>query len=257
MKRELYKAIFILLMIAAAFFAAVVWANDRPDETTWVLRVVSTAVSIIALVLLLKLQYKRALVPDFLLVHSGDYYSRQGLCFMPGIEVVDGVATFQIWFQNQYERPCRAQIALQAGPGFCMNLPNVDKVVFDIECEAGAFGVQSIPLLITRKLQGECLIFDIGATVNFPDSRGKQLRFRDGIVISKSYKFQDITGVALGTVSFLAGGGRIGMLGSIFSKPKHVKLRLPTGELEELPTNIESRTTKTYWRLGDDANLEW
>jgi hypothetical protein len=67
-KRESIKAVAVLVLCVSAVVAAVMWFDDQPTRTTWILRIALTLVAVASLAIFLKVSYwaKRDLAPDFL-----------------------------------------------------------------------------------------------------------------------------------------------------------------------------------------------
>jgi hypothetical protein len=119
----------------------------------------------------------------------------------------------------------------------------LDAIAFEIPCDGGAFGVVSIPVPLPRNVQGRRQAFDVGASVDYPEGRGRRLRFRDGIFLRANSQFRDSfrTGVTL--LGTLAGG-------VVLSSPAKITLDLPTDVAEETPADAEPQR-QVLWKPGD------
>lgn len=244
---EFLKATCIVILLFGAPTAAVVWADDRPTETTWVIRVVASCLSVGALALFLKLHFRHDKATDFLRRQVGGYFDRGGFCFAITPAVVDDVLHLQAWFQNRFERPCQGKIALRPERGFFMNRPDIAGIVFDIDCGPGAFGVTSLPQPVSRELQGKRQGFEVGASVEYPEGRGQQLRFANGVAIRENTEFVDTVGDLMTTAGLLTGT-------LILHKGARIKFALPVGVREEIEERPQP-TVKTLWRLGDERSV--
>lgn len=79
---ESIKALCSLFMIVAAIVAAVVWFDDQPNQTIWIVRVISPLVALSSLAALLKLHFRRNVAHDYLKNVTGAYFNRDGFCFL-------------------------------------------------------------------------------------------------------------------------------------------------------------------------------
>ncbi|MDB5335301.1 MAG: GTP-binding protein LepA [Planctomycetaceae bacterium] len=240
---ESIKAICGLFIIVAGIVALFVWTDDRPDQTTWILRGSTIVVTALSLAVILRLHFRRDLARDYLQEITGGYFNRDGFCFVFGAEAVDGVCQFHAYYQNQYERPFVGRIALRPARGFFLTRAKIDTITFEIACDAAAYGVATLPIPLPREIQGKPQSFEVGASVNYPQGKGKRLRFRDGVFLRTNTNFGNSFGTALKVAGAL--GGAI-----VLSSPATATVLLPTDVAEELPSNSESNTTQ-IWKLGD------
>jgi len=229
------------------FVSAITWASDRPDGATWACRLGGAAAAMLALVAFLTMHFRADLVHDYLRDVDPNYFNRDGFCFAPCVATVNGIAYLLIYFQNQRDRPCIARIALRPARGFFMNRAPIQTIIYQVECEPAAFGVARISLPIPRPLQGKRQSFDVGASVRYPAGKGKQLRFRDGIIIRSDANFEDSFGEAIAVAGFIAGH-------IVLQKPPTARILLPANVAEDLPGEPVS-DVRTLWRL-EDPSLE-
>lgn len=241
---ESFKAVCSLIMIVAAVATGFSWFfAERPDTLTWGFRIVSPIVAILSLAVLLKVHHRQDVAPDFLRLVVDGYFNRDGFCFAFGGGMVDGVFEFKVLFQNQYELPCEAQIALRPARGFWGRRAKMDIINLEIGCAGGAFGFASLQVAVPYKLQGKKLKFEVGASVEYPHGKGKRLRFRDGIHLRTDANFRSGFSTALVLAGVLS--GRVVLL-----KPATTLLSLPENVAEELPRRAEP-TIQTTWKPGD------
>ena len=240
---ESIKAVCVLLMIVAALVAAAFWCDDRPDATTWIVRLASSGFVVVALAVILKLHFRADALPDYLLTTAGEYFNRDGFCFALGTTVVDGVAYLNIYFQNQYDQPCCGRVAIRPARGFWMTRSEIQTVGMEIDCDAGAFGVARSALPLLREVQGKPQTFEVGASVSYGPGKRRRHRFHDGIFLRANSDF----GNALATSAFVAGAlcGKI-----IILHPATATLTLPSGVAEEVFQG-DRVEIETLWRLGD------
>ncbi len=102
-----------------------------------------------------------------------------------------------------------------------------------------------MPLSVPTRYQGAVQKFDIGARVQFPQGRGKMLRFRDGIRVG-SARFQQKRDHVL-TVAAAAAGI------VLITHPASIKLRLPQNVAESTPEDAAIDTIE-IWNLGNAAH---
>jgi hypothetical protein len=240
---ESTKAVSAFVMILASMAVAVAWTVDRPDGVTWAFRIASPAVALLALGLILKLHFRKDLAPDYLRPIAGTYYNRDGFCFTVTLSVADGVAYLDAYFQNQRDAPSRGRIALRPGRGFWMGRAEISVIAYDIECAPGAFGVARVALPIPKPLQGKRQSFEVGASVKYPQGKGRLLRFHDGMHLRANSDFGDAFRTAV-TVAGAMGGA------IVLSSPAKVKLTLPADIAETIPADA-APIVKTLWKLGD------
>lgn len=240
---ESFKAVCALVMCVAGIVAAVCFFHDRPDATVWTTAAIATVTALGALGILLALHFRRDLAPDYLLQTVGEYFNRGGFCFGFRPRVVDGVCWLDACYQNQHESPCVGRIALRPAKGFFLTRARIEAITFEIPCEGGAFGFVSLPVGLPPEVQGKLQSFEVGASVEYPEGRGRRLRFRDGIFLRTNANF----GRGFQTALTVAGalGGAI-----VWSSPATVAIPLPGGVAGEL-TNPESPIYETWWRPGD------
>lgn len=129
-----------------------------------------------------------------------------------------------------------------------MNRAPIGAITYQIECEPAAFGVVRISLPIPRQLQGKRQSFDVGASVRYPSGKGKQVRFRDGIIIGTDADFENSFGEAIAVAGFMAGH-------IVLHKAPTAHVQLPANVAEDLPGEPVSGV-RTLWRLGAPPTRE-
>lgn len=238
--REFLKVMCVVVLAIAAIVAAIAWFADKPDGMTWLFRIVSPIIAVVALVMFVRMDRQRDKVPDYLSRRTKKFFERNGLCFdvEPQFKE-DGSFWFFIHYQNRYENPCKVYICLDPSSGKF----GVEPVMAHFICEAAGFGVAAVPARFNRSAPGQTCRFNVGATVQYPKGKGKMLRFRDGDVLRMDANFKD-AGFRIAQILLL-------FTGTIAWKshatvtcqlPHHLKPGLP----------IEQKThSKTLWKLGD------
>lgn len=241
--REFAKVMCVLVLMVSAPAGAIAWFTDRPDAATWGFRISGPILAILALAAFLKIHFRRDLAHDYLREHAGTYFNRDGFGFAVSASAEDGIAYMDVYFQNQHDQPCLGRVALRPARGFFLTRAKIDTITYEIHCAPGAFGYARLAIPIAEKLQGKRQSFEVGASVDYPDGKGKQLRFFDGIFIRTNSNFGDTFSTAL-TIAAAA-------TGSLYlSSPATAKVNLPTDVAEEIPADLEPEI-KTLWQLGD------
>jgi hypothetical protein len=242
---ESTKAVCALLMVVGVIAAALAWTADRPDATTLGFRVGGPVTAILALGMILKLHLRADLEHDYLRPLTGTYFNRDGFCFAFVVTAIDGLAFMDAYFQTQYDRPSLGRIALRPARGFFMTRAKIDSITFEIQCPPAGFGFARIAIPIPEKLQGKRQSFEVGASVRYPEGKGRRIRFHDGVFLRSNTNFGNSFGTAL-TVAGAATGS------IVLSKPATATIDLPIGVTEDIPGNLVSKT-KTLWQLGEPA----
>ncbi|PHS10676.1 MAG: hypothetical protein COA78_10980 [Blastopirellula sp.] len=240
--REFFKGVILVILLGSLISIAVGWGDDRPTQFTWILRLGSPVISLLAMLLFLKVHFRRDEVPDYLHKLFGGFFDRDGFCFTFLTGTLNGVCYIEVYFQNKYERPCIGRIALQPAKGF-FGRKRIDAIICEVECDAAGFGVARIPVPLPLKVQGKKQKFEVGACVKYPNGKGRMLRFRDSMFIRTNSEFGDALGTTLAVGYILAGG-------LVIQKPATVTISLPADVAQEIPDGLKPEF-KTLWKLGD------
>jgi hypothetical protein len=246
---EFAKGVCCLVVMAGVGAGLLSWLLDRPDSTTWMLRLGSPLVAIVGLLIFMKLHFRKDGAPDYLRplfgrrLDLGQFFDRGGFCFGFRTTSIDGHCVLNAYFQNRHERPCRGQIALRPARNFFLTRNKFDAICIDIECGPGAFGFATLPIPVPENFQGKRQQFEVGASVIYPQGRGRKLRHSEGIVLRTNSKFANTFGSIL-TVAGALGGS------VVISSPVRVTLDLPFSVAEKLPDGLEP-AVRTLWTLGD------
>ena len=231
---ESTKAVLALAAPLTAASSLYGWMDDRPDAVAWAWRTVPLIVAAGLFWLLFKLHFRRDRAPDLLAGRCGgaNYFSRGGFAVGAGVgrDEVTGepVAVLTIPFQNQTDAPCRARVAVRPGRGLFLGRGGIDRAEAEIDCPAAAFGEARLPIAVPPALAGKVRKFEVGATVERPDGRGRLVRYQDGLHLKTNADFKDRAG-CLFTVASLAGGWLI------WRRPATAELALPAGVRDDLP----------------------
>jgi hypothetical protein len=210
------KAVLQLVMIVATIAAFLAWSDtDEADPPTWRGRVAAPAVAAGVGALLLRNALRKDVLPDLLARRVRGYFERDGLSFAFVPTVRDGVCWMQLYFQNRYTNPCRADVVMRP-PVKTLGVRRLPlhTIETDVECDGAAFGVKQIPWPIPASMQGQKVRCEVGCATEYVGGRGKLVRFREGI--RSSPPSGSLTNV--GTPSTFE-----------FTLPEHVAERLPPG----------------------------
>lgn len=241
--RESLKAILAVVLIAASIACAVTFVDDRPNATTWAWRGGSLLCAALSIGLLVFMSLRRDEVPDFLQQRCGTFFNCSGFCFSILVSAVDRRAVLHIYFQNQFENPVLASVALRPARGFFLGRPKMETIIVDVDCPAAGFGVANLPIPVPAKLRGQPQNFEVGASVKYPNGKGRRLRFQDGVFLRANAQFQN----RLATTLTIAGAfaGQI-----VLSSPVSVTLQLPVQVSVEIPEDVDPEI-RILWKLGD------
>lgn len=234
---ESAKSLLALVIIVGVLVSAIALTDG---QFYWPVDIGVTAATALCVLALLWSMFRRDKAPDFLRQAFGGYYERAGFTFACALHQRGELLYLAIYFQNRYERACRAQVILQAKEGFAFLRRTVESLVIPIECEGGAFGVSLVPWGIPHSRQGTVQTLEVAAYVEYPYGRGKMLRFRDGANVGNATVDAWKT---VGTV-IAAMGGTI-----VIHRPAQLRLTLPVGVATEIDGDARI-TSQTLWRPG-------
>jgi hypothetical protein len=238
--REFIKVVCVLVLMGCAIASAIAWFDDRPNAITWLVRIVPAVMASAALGVFLYLHGQRDLAPDFLAEHAGSYMDRNGFCFSVEPVAANGVCTFRFLFQNRFENECIARIAIRP-VAFVGKYETLALAV--VRCPGGAFGIAEKAVGLPTELQGQSLKLDVGADVEYPTGKGRQLRFRDAIVLRRNTNFVDAFARSTTILALL--GGAI-----LWHRPVRVRCSLPRGVAKDISDNVPE-PAMILWKLGD------
>lgn len=243
---ESTKAVLALLGIIAACASLAGWLDDRPDGATWLWRIVPLLVAAGIFGLLLKLHFRRDRAPDFLAERcDGTYFNRGGFAFGVSAARIEDertgapIGALVIPFQNQTDAPCRAQVSVRPGRGFLLGRGGMDRATVKIACPAAAFGEAVVPIAVPAELAGKRRKFEVGATVDWPKGRGRQVRYGDGVHLRQNAEFQDVAGCLLQGAALLSGS-------LLWSRPPTAEFALPK-RVSASPPRDQEPTVQILW----------
>ena len=240
--REFVKGLLCLIILAGVVATILSWSG-RPTAETSLLRVSAPVVTAGAFLLFLLIHFRRDAAPDLLRQVAGNYLDRDGFCFAFQASAQNGFCVVTVFFQNRFERSCTATIALRSAKGFLLQRSAIDTFGCNIDCGPGAFGRATFRIAVPAVLQGTSQTFEAGASVEYPNGKGRRLRYRDGISLRSNSNFRNAFGTALSLA-----GAAAGLI--VFSSPAKVTLSLPSAVATTVP-GASVPLVETLWRLGD------
>lgn len=241
--RESIKSFLALLFVVGIVVTAFTWHEDRPDQTTWMLRIGVPIASLLILALLLRIHLRRDTAPDYLRSIGGSYFNRDGFCFTFTVDSLDDTAYIGVFFQSQFDRPSIGRIALRPAEGFFLTRAKMEVITFEIECPPSGFGFVRMAFPIPPKLQGKKQRFEVGASVKYPLGKGRRVRFHDGIFLRANSNFGDAFTTAIALAGTVGGG-------LVLSRPAEVTIPLPSGVADSVDENLTPQLD-ILWQQGD------
>jgi len=235
--RELTKVLCVVILLFGAPLAAVAWFDDQldfPRPVIYFLKYACPVLCVFASGIFLKIHFRPDEVPDYLSPRVGTYFNRNGFCFGILPAVADGICVFEVYFQNQHEKRCVGRVALRPARGFFLGRAKMDSIAVEIDCEPAAFGVARVAVPLPTTLQGRRQAFEVGASVEFPEGKGRRLRFGDGVTLRGNSNFGN---------AFATGQMATGALTAAIDLPK--------GVAEDITDWVRPASVDTLWRLGD------
>lgn len=172
----------------------------------------------------------------------GAYYERTGLCFAIEPIVVEGVFAFRVWFQNKYDRPCQGRVLISPGRDFFLQKKVEQVLHIGVEVGPGALCCVTMPFAVPHKSQGGKTQLSVAADVEYPQGKGKMVRFRDGMT----------AGAIRGKIDLVIDA--IGPFVLHSYKPASLKLSLPQAVAVEVPSRAKPKV-EALWQIGDDLAL--
>ena len=239
---ESAKAVLALVVIVGLVGSLMAWWTM--DTVNWPARLGFPTAGLASLGLLLWAVMRRDKAPDFLRQVAGSYFENGGFCFAIVPAIRERTYRLDIYYQNRYERPCRARVIMQPSLQFFLNRRPIGSITVAIECGGGSFGVASVPWAVPGAFQGKKQSFDIGADVKYPLGHGAMLRYRDGLQVGGA---NEPTWVAITTLAGALGGILV------LYKPAKCTFELPSDVEETVPEEAPI-LFETLWRPGDPPN---
>lgn len=236
---ESTKAILGVGFLASFVTSGIFWIDDRPTLTTWVLRFAFLLSAVGCLMALILLQKRKDRAPDFLSLRFKNFFNSNGFCFAFRTEERHGIARLILEFQNQYDRDCIGVVSLMPAQGFFLNRDYAGGVMIPFDCPGGAFGSIEMKIAVPNRHQGKAIRYEVGATVEYPDGKGRRLRFKDGIYLRATAAHKDKFG------KILRFGGLL-VCGIIGMSPVTVNIAMPSAVSED-PQDDKKLRHKIHW----------
>jgi len=244
--RELAKVLCVVILLFGAPLAAIAWFDDKSDFPKPVILFLKFGCPILcalAIGLFLKMHFRADEVPDYLGPRVGTYFNRDGFCFAILPVVANGVCVFEVYFQNQYENRSVGRCALRPARGFFLGRAKMESIIVEVDCEPAAFGIARVAIPLPAELQGRRQSFEVGASVQYPEGKGRRLRFGDGVTLRANSKFGNAFGVGLTVAGALTGQ-------IVYTRPASVTLDLPKCVAEDVTDRVRPAPVDTLWSLG-------
>jgi len=246
------KAVCGLVILISIVAGAVGWLADRPDATIWKLRIGSVVAIAASVAIIALLSLRRDEVPDFLYLVNRKYFNRNGFCFALAAEKRDRLCLLCVYYQNQHENPCQAIVAFRPTSAESAGEP----ITVAIDCPPAGFGVVRVPVAVPYLEQGSKRNFQVGATVNYPEGKGRRLLKRDGFLLRTNADFTNRLNDFVQAGMFvhapvthtLTRGKRrpISTMPAAITFPMQVATRV-----EEVQELLKEPEHKTLWQLGE------
>lgn len=235
---ESVQAVLTLSMIVGIIGSVIAFMTDRVH---WAWLASMPTLAIASLALLLWSLFRRDKMPDFLANIPGPLLERDGFCFKVATSATKGRCYVTLHFQSRYDRPSRAVVVIQPSKGFFLTRPDLGRLTLSIDCPAAGYGLAAVPWAVAKKFQGKVQRLDVAADVEYPEGKGRMIRYRGGTQIRTAGHD------TFRTVATLAGamGATI-----VLMKPASIKLKFPKDVDETIDYDLPI-ALKTQWRLGD------
>lgn len=234
------KAVLILIFLIALILGIISWLEDSATQKTWMLRWCASGSAVLALVLLLRAEYRKDGAPDFLKETFGSYYERDGFCFLLGVVNVEGRSLLRVFFQNRYAGRCEAVVQVKP-ERLRVRKPPMPALTIAVPCPGGSYGKSETLWPIPADWQGKTCLLTIAAASRYPHGKGEMLRFRTGMDVAKAQNGIWDTATALLT---LATAGPIHAL--LAARGTRLKVQLPEGVSGDLAVSLQV-ITEVLW----------
>ena len=244
--RESAKVLCVVVLLFGAPLAAIAWFDGKIDFMQPAILFWKYGLPLLCLAAIgvfLKIHFRADEAPDYL-SPRGRFFNRGGFCFNVLPDVVDGVCVFVVFFQNQYENRSVGRVALRPARGFFLGRAKMESILVEIDCKPAAFGIARVAVPLPAALQGRRQSFEVGASVEYPEGKGRQLRFRDGVTLRSNSKFGNAFATGLTVAGALTGQ-------IVYQRPATVTIDLPKGVAEDIADQDKPAPNDTLWKLGD------
>jgi hypothetical protein len=252
------KAVCGLVILVSIVAGGVAWLAGQPDADIWRWRIGSVGAIVVASAVIGLFSLRRDEAPDYLYLVSPKYVSRNGFCFALSVERRDRLCLVCVHYQNQHENPCQVTVAFRRVLDRSKRETDEPTTV-EIDCPPAGFGVVRVPFPVPLLLQGSTQHFQVGATVDYPEGKGKRLLKRDGLLLRTNADFADRMNDFVRTTALVqAGLNPVGQI--LFNRNREAFSRVLASV--SFPTQVASRPQeveelmkapehKLLWQLGD------
>ena len=238
--REIVKGLALFAIVVGIFASAFAWA--LPD-VGWPYRLGGPVVAVTGFGTFFWAHYRRDLAPDFLSEQFATYFDQNGFCFALLADVHKGFGVLRLYFQNRHERSCNARVAARPKQALfgLWKEATMDAVMFNVACPPAGYGVVTLPVSFAPDARGRDVTLQVGASVQYPQRRGRTLRFRDAITLRTDAEFDDkLAAVAIAAVLVTGGIG--------WYSPAMTTVTVPLNAAE--PPSGAEPFTEIIWQLG-------
>jgi hypothetical protein len=214
------------------------------DNAPTAARVITPGITVAAFAALLWSVLRRDRLPDLLRIASRDVFECDGLSFAVVVVDLGRVCELRVYYQNRYENPCRARLVIRPARGFLLARPELETITLTIECPGAVFGVARMPYGVPNEIQGKKQSLDLAGEVEYPDGRGRMLRFLGGVRVGRpQLEAWKVAATVAGAL-----GGQI-----VMWKPARLKVAMPAGVLEAVSDDAPI-VYETLWRPGETGD---
>lgn len=218
-----FQVVFRLAFVVCclALLRLCIFKTNIPSTLLWEIR---GGLAVMALGSLFGCVWRPRRGPETLVDHLAQitpgYFERDGLCFAfaPAFEE-NGRCVMNVFFQNRYSGASQARLLLTPPKSF-LGKRVVEPVDVAFPCEGGAFGVLRMYWDVPDHAEGTEVKFSVKADVGYPEGRGRELRFREGVQASSTgVGFAILIGILFGAVGTM-----------VIISPSFLKMRLPRSD---------------------------
>lgn len=250
--KNIAAVVFIFVFLFGLVFTGCAFADGSPKSRSEFLPIGLSLLgaSLVPLAVLIWMHFQRDLAPDLLSKISRRYFNANGLCFVIVPVAADGKLLLRIHYQSRHVGASVANVIIRPSPGFFLQSAKINAWQVRFECPEAGYGVVSVPVSLPARYQGTSQKFDLWAQVQYPEGKGKTVRFGEGAEVGNAPPMPQIAGAAL-----IVAGAVVG-LHVHPRRSAHVTLRLPTGVAEHVPHN-EPAVSTVLWKWGDSIPVEF
>lgn len=231
----------LVFNVAAVMFGFAAWTIPSSKEpSVWWFRIGAPVVLILTTALFLRSKRRGDQVPDFLSQFAGNFFERDGFAFVVTTEVHAGMCHLCVWYQNRYERDCKAEVMVRTSERWLAPQRHLPDARVKIMCPPAGFGKALVPWPLPLKLQGRRILLDVMARRKYPHGRGRLIRYKPGLAVG-STPFSAVSDVLNFLEAVSLHGGR---------RAARTQVLLPENVAFNPPSHLQEQI-QTIWKLGD------